>query len=75
MSEKDMYSQDYSELVALAESSAGQRLLELLQKNNEKELQDAMNQAMSGDYSTAKRIIEQFLATPEASSLVEELRR
>lgn len=73
MSEMDMRSSDFSELQEIAHSPAGQNLLDYLRKNNEPELQEALNQAVNGDFSQAKNIIEQLLSSPEGSELLNAL--
>ena len=67
-------SMDMSQIMRMAQSPAGKKLIALLQNHNSGELQQAMKQAADGDYSLAKKAIEKFLSTSEASALVEQLR-
>ena len=65
---------DMSQIMRMAQSPAGKKLIALLKQNDSDEMQQAMKQAADGDYSQAKNAIEKFLSTPEASALVEQLR-
>ena len=65
---------DMSQIMRLAQSPAGKKLIALLKKNDSDEMQQAMKQAADGDYSQAKNAIDIFLSTPEARALVEQLR-
>lgn len=67
-------SMDMSQIMHMAQSPAGKKLLALLQQKDSDELRQAMAQANKGDYSKAKAAIEKFLSTPEASALVEALK-
>lgn len=58
----------------LADTPAGRQLKALLQQNNAQGLRQAMDQAAKGDYASAKRTIEAFLTTPEATALLRQLR-
>lgn len=66
---------DYSELFRLAQSPAGQQLLSVLRQSQGENLNAAMAQAAMGDYSQAKKVISDFLATPEAQKLLKQLGR
>ncbi len=66
---------DLSEVMRLASSPAGKKLISLLQNNSGEEMNAAMDRAAKGDYRQAKAIISDFLKTREASALMEELRR
>ena len=50
------------------------KLIALLKSSDSDEMQQAMKRAADGDYSQAKKAIDKFLSTPEASALVEQLR-
>ena len=65
---------DMSQIMRLAQSPAGKKLIALLKKNDSDEMQQAMKHAADGDYSQAKNAIDKFLSTPEARALVEQLR-
>ena len=68
-------SQDFSmqEALRLAKSPAGQQLLAMLQNSDNQKLQQAMDQASSGDYTRASQTIRNLLSSPEAKKLLEEL--
>ena len=63
------------EALRLASTPAGQQLLALLQKNGGTELQDAMNQAATGNYDQAKKALASLMADPEAKKLLDQLGR
>ena len=66
---------DPTEIMRLAQSPAGQRLLTMLWESGGQELQNAMVKASGGDYRDAQRAVESFLSNPEAQALLEQLRR
>ena len=65
---------DMSQIMRMAQSPAGKKLIALLKSSDSDEMQQAMKRAADGDYSQAKKNIDKFLSTPEASALVEQLR-
>ena len=65
---------DMSQIMRMAQSPAGKKLIALLKSSDSDEMQRAMKRAADGDYSQAKKTIDKFLSTPEASALVEQLR-
>ncbi len=66
---------DVSEVMRLAASPAGKKLISLLQESRGAEMNAAMDSAAKGDYRQAKDTINAFLETPEAKALLEQLRR
>lgn len=66
-------SEDFSEAMRLARSEAGQELLAYLKNTDKDALQQAMNQAASGDYDAMKQTMQKLLTTPEAQRLLREL--
>lgn len=66
---------DASQVMRLAASPAGKKLISLLQGSHGEELNAAMDSAAKGDYRQAKQTINAFLETPEARALMEQLRR
>ena len=68
-------SQDFSmqEALRLAKTPAGQQLLAMLQQTDKKTLQQAMQQATSGNYREASKSLSALLSTPEAQNLMKEL--
>lgn len=65
---------DFSDLMKLADSDAGRKLLNLVKKNSTPELESAMQQAQSGDLSQAQEMIRKILETPEAAAFIQQLR-
>ena len=63
------------EVLRLAASPAGQKLIAMLQQQGGSEVQSAMEQASAGDYTQAKRIIEALLKDPQAQKLLKDLGR
>ena len=64
---------DLGELIRLAQTPAGQRLIALLQKKGGSRLQQAIENAAAGDYDKAKAVFSELLSTPEAQVLIKEL--
>ena len=65
---------DMSQIMRMAQSPAGKKLIALLKSSDSDEMQRAMKRAADGDYSHAKQTIDKFPSTPAASALVEQLR-
>lgn len=65
---------DPAELMRMAQSPAGQRLLAMLRENGNQELRSAMEKATSGDYRDIKKAVQAFLEDPDAQALVDQLR-
>lgn len=61
------------EIMRLAKSPAGQQLLAMLQQGNSDKLEQAVQQAKSGDYSNASQTLSGMLSTPQAQKLLKEL--
>ena len=57
----------------LAQTEAGQKLINLLQSQNAPQLQAAMQQASSGDYDQLKKTLGILMASPEARALLKQL--
>lgn len=57
----------------LAQTDAGKKLLALLQSQNSPQLQRAMEQASSGNYSQLKDTLGSLVASPEAQALLKQL--
>lgn len=64
---------DMSEILRLAQSPAGQKLLSLLQQSGGAQLQNAISSASNGDYTQAKQTLSSLLADPEAQKLLKQL--
>ncbi|MGM9605068.1 MAG: hypothetical protein ACI3XG_08375 [Faecousia sp.] len=71
---KDSGGIDFSELMKIANSPAGQELISLVQKNKGEHFDEAMQQAQAGDFSQAQAMISQILSTPEAKDLMKKIR-
>ena len=63
-----------SEAMLLAQSPVGTQLAALLQQSNAQGLRRAMEQAADGRLDEAKDTINDFLATREGQTLLEQLR-
>lgn len=57
----------------MAQSPAGQQLLQLLRQSGGAELDQAMEKALSGDYSSAKSLLSTLMSTPQAMELMKQL--
>lgn len=66
-------SPDLSQLKKMAQSSAGQQLISLLQHSGGNTLQEAVTKASAGDYAQAKAVLSSLLNTPEAQALLKQL--
>ena len=64
---------DMGELLRLAQTPAGQKLIALLQKQGGSGLQRAITSAAAGDYTRAREILSELLSAPEAQALLKEL--
>lgn len=64
---------DLRQLMKLAQSPAGQQLLQLLRQQDGNALDAAVKKAASGDYAQAKEALAGFLNTPEAKALLRQL--
>lgn len=64
----------FSEAMLLAQSPVGKQLAALLQQSNAQGLRRAMEQAADGRLDEAKDTINDFLATREGQTLLEQLR-
>ena len=68
--------EDFSmqEAMRLAQSDAGQQLLQLLQHNHGNAAQVALNRAKDGDMQQAKQALQAFLSDPKAQALLRQLK-
>ena len=68
--------QNYSkeQLMAMAQSDAGKKLIALLQQTNSAQLQQAMNQAAAGNYAQVKDTLSSVLNNEQAQKLLKEMR-
>lgn len=72
--EKNSGEFDFSSLLKIANSPAGQRLLSLVQKNRDDRFDQAMRQAQAGDYTQAQQLLSNMLSTREGQELMKEIR-
>ncbi len=61
------------EVMRLAKSPAGQQLLAMLKQGDSARLEQAVNQAKTGNYSSAGQTLSAMLSSPEAKKLLKEL--
>lgn len=66
--------QDYGELLKIANSPDGQKILSMIQERGGDQYAQAMQQAERGDYSGAKEMISKIMSSPEAMQLIEKIR-
>ena len=68
-------SQNFSmqDAMRLANSDAGQRLLDILKQSDGKTLQQAMDQAAAGNYESMQATLSSLLASQEVQALLKEL--
>lgn len=68
-------SQDFSikEAQRLAQTPEGKKLMAMLQQRDTGQLQQAMDQAASGNYKAAGAILQSLLSSPEAQKLMQQL--
>ena len=68
-------SQNFSmqDAMRLANSDAGQRLLDILKQSDGKTLQQAMDQAAAGNYENMQKTLSSLLASQEVQALLKEL--
>ncbi len=64
---------DMSELLRLAGSAQGQKLISYLQQSGGTELQQAIALAAAGNYSQAKSTLSALLKNPDAQTLLKDL--
>lgn len=57
----------------LAKTDAGKKLLNFVQAHNSPQLQNAMQQASSGDYTQLQKALSSFMTSPEAQALLKQL--
>ena len=65
---------DYSELLKIANSPAGQELMALVQKNKDAHFDEAMREAEAGDFAQAQAVITQMLSSKEGQELIKKIR-
>ncbi len=58
----------------LAQSPAGQQLYDMLRAQNGDQLNAAMDQAASGDYSKVKETLSGLLSSPQVAAMLQKLK-
>lgn len=71
---KDSGGFDFSSLLKIANSPAGQQLLSLVQQKRDERFDEAMRQAETGDYVQAQELLGKMLSSKEAQDLLKEIR-
>ncbi len=68
-------SQDFSmeDIMRIAQSPAGQQLIAMLQQGDSSKLEQATQQAKSGNYAQAGEVLRTMLSSSQAQSLLKEL--
>lgn len=61
------------EAMRMAQSPAGQQLLQLLRSGNSEAMKTAMDRAAAGDYAAAKQALSGILSNPEAQKLLSQM--
>ena len=62
------------EAMHLAQSDAGQQLLQLLRSNHGDAARSALEKAQNGDIAQARQALQAFLADPQAQELLRRLK-
>lgn len=73
--EKNFQNFSVQEAMRLAKSDAGKQLIALLQQQNGAQIQNAMEQANSGNLEQAKQTLSNILDNPQARALLQQLGR
>ncbi len=64
---------DMTQLLQIAQSPAGQKLIAILQQSGGSQLENAIKKASSGDYADAQKTIASLLNNEEAQALLQQL--
>ena len=62
-----------ADAMRLAQSDAGKQLFTLLQSTQGQQLQQAMDQASSGNYAQVKQTVQALMASEQAQALLKQL--
>ena len=73
MGKPDFTGDAMQQAMKIAQSAAGQQLIQLLQLHGGQELRTAMEKAAAGDYAYAQKTISALMQDPEAKKLLEQL--
>ena len=61
------------EAMRMAQTPAGQQLIQMLRADSSQELKAAMDKAAAGDYAAAKQALSAILSNPEAQKLLRQM--
>lgn len=61
------------EAMRMAQTPAGQQLIQMLRSQNSQDLQTAMERAAAGDYAAAKQALSAILSNPDAQKLLSQM--
>ena len=61
------------EAMRMAQSPAGQQLLQILRSTGGPQLEQAMNKALSGDLHSAKNLLNTLMQDPRAMELMKQM--
>ena len=64
---------DLADIMRIAQTPSGQKLIALLQKQGGNSLQTALAKAATGDYSAAKENLSSLMASDEIAKLLSDL--
>lgn len=64
---------DYAQLMRLAQTDAGQKLLLLLRQNGGQVLEQALSLAAEGNYTQARKLLGNLMNDPQAQNLLKAL--
>ena len=64
---------DMGELLRLAQTPAGQQLIAMLQSSGGDRLSNAISKAAAGEYQQAKEVLSEILSSPDAKELLKQL--
>lgn len=64
---------DYTKLLQIANSPAGQQLISMLQNSDADALQQAVRSASAGNYTTAMESLSGLLQDPKVTALLKQL--
>jgi hypothetical protein len=72
--EKNYADFSMQEAMRLAQSEAGQQLLQLLRSNHSDAARSALEKAQDGDLNQAKQALQAFLSDPKTQELLQKLK-
>ena len=64
---------DYAQILRMAKSPEGQKLIAMLQQADSASVSAAMKSVQAGDYDSAKSALSSLLSSPEIQRLLKQL--